>query len=118
VGADENCFSHWDDEGHWIAWTVSVPEDGRYGLVVRYCAVDSVQRALSVDGERVGEFSFPATGGFSSTTSDWAHAIVREADGEPVLLELEAGEHTVRMTNLGGSGMNLDYLALVPAAGE
>lgn len=113
VGADGNCFSHWDDEGHWIEWTLNAPDAGRYALVVRYCAMTGPRRAVSVDGGRVGEFGFPATGGFSSTSNDWRHEALRGEDGEPVVLELAAGEHTVRMTNVDGNGMNVDYLALI-----
>ncbi|MFO8082339.1 MAG: hypothetical protein R6V07_18815 [Armatimonadota bacterium] len=115
VGADGNSFSHWDDAGHWVEWTLEVPEDGRHALVVRYCAMESPLRVVSVDGEQVGEFSFPSTGGFSSGTSDWVHEVVRGADGQPVLLELSAGEHTVRMQNADGNGMNVDYLLFVEA---
>ncbi|MFW6156168.1 MAG: hypothetical protein ACOC7J_02520, partial [Armatimonadota bacterium] len=115
IGADGESFSHWDDEGHWIEWTLDVPEDGRYALVVRYCAMESPQRRVSVDGERVEELSFPSTGGFSSGASDWVHEVVRGEDGEPLVLDLSAGEHTVRMENVDGNGMNVDYLLLVEA---
>jgi hypothetical protein len=114
IGADGNCFSHWDDPGHWLEWTLNAPEAGRYALVVRYCANDSPIRTVSVDGDRVGEFVFPGTGGFSSSTSDWTHHLLRDEAGEPVVLELAAGEHTLRMENVGGNGMNVDYLALRP----
>ncbi|MFW5867470.1 MAG: hypothetical protein ACOCX2_06610 [Armatimonadota bacterium] len=113
VGADGACFSHWDDEGHWLEWTLDAPEAGRYALVVRYCAMESPRRVVSVDGERLGEFTFASTGGFSSAASDWLHAPVRGEGGGPVLLDLSAGEHTVRMTNADGAGMNVDYLLLM-----
>jgi len=59
--------------------------------------------------------SHAGTGGFSGDTSDWAHAVVRDAKGKWLVLHLTAGEHTVKMTNLDGKGMNLDYVALMPA---
>ncbi len=115
VGADENCFSHWDDPGHWLEWTLPVPEDGRYVLAVRYCATNGVRRAVSLDGEQMGEFDFAGTGGYSSNANDWTHGLLRGSDGEPVVLELSAGEHNLRMENVDGNGMNVDYLARVPA---
>jgi len=117
VGPDGLCFSHWDDAGHWIEWTLPVAEDGRYVLAARYCATDVVRRAAAIDGEPVGpgEFSFPATGGYSAAASDWAHDVLRRAGGEPLVLKLQAGEHRLRMTNVDDRGMNLDYLLLYPA---
>ncbi len=119
VGASEKCFSHWDTEGHWLEWQAEVPKTGRYWLVVRYCAQKNVRRKVEVDGRipaEIGSFEFAATGGFSSSMNDWAHAPLRGRDGAPLSLELSAGKHTLRFTNLDGTGMNVDYLALVPAS--
>ncbi len=117
VGADGLCFSHWDAVGHWIEWTVTVPESGEYLLAVRYCATERVRRAVAIDGRPVGEgeFWFPATGGFSSERNDWRHEVLRGPDGEPAIIELAAGAHTLRMTNVDGKGMNMDYLLLLAA---
>ena len=112
VGADGTCFSHWDDEGHWLEWTLNAPEDGKYMLVVRYCAMDSARRAVSIDGKSLGEFIFAATGGYSSAANDWAHEPLRGEEGEPLVLELAAGEKCVGMINSDGNGMNVDYLLL------
>ena len=112
VGDDGDSFSHWDDEGHWMEWTLTAPEDGRYVLVLRYCAVQSVRRAVEFNGKPLGEAAFPDTGGFSSSANDWTHDAVRDDDGEPVMLDLNAGEHRVRLTNVDGNGMNVDYLLL------
>jgi hypothetical protein len=116
VGADGDSFSHWDDEGHWVEWTLSVPEAGRFVLMVRYCAIESVHREVSVDGAVVTVAEFSGTGGFSSAANDWAHEIARDAEGDPVVLELPAGEHAVRMMNVDGKGMNVDYLLLAAAS--
>lgn len=116
IDADGTCFSHWDDPGHWIEWAMTAPEAGRYMLVLRYCAMESARREVSLDGSTLGEFAFPATGGFSSTANDWTHDVLRGRDGEPLVLELAAGEHRLRMTNTDGNGMNVDYLLLTPEA--
>ncbi len=113
VGADGTCFSHWDAPGHWLEWTLNAPEAGQYQVVARYCAMEGVWRAVWSDGEDRGECAFPGTGGFSSSTSDWAHEVLRTGNGEPLVLDLTAGEHRFRMMNTDGTGMNLDYLLLV-----
>ncbi len=113
VGADGTCFSHWDAPGHWLEWTLAAPQAGRYLLAVRYCAQTDVCRSAAIDGESLGEFAFPATGGFSSERSDWRHALLRDPDGKPLALELAAGDHTLRLTNADGNGMNVDYLLLL-----
>ncbi|MGC9318126.1 MAG: carbohydrate binding domain-containing protein [Armatimonadota bacterium] len=116
VAADGLCFSHWDDAGHWVEWALPVAADGRYLLAVRYCSQESVRRSVSLDGEELGEFSFPSTGGFSSEANDWAHEVLKSDDGRPLVFDLRAGEHLLRMSNADGNGMNLDYVALIPAS--
>ncbi len=113
LAADGTCFSHWDAPGHWLEWKFTAPADGRYLLVVRYCAQDEVRRAVVIDGDELGEFNFRATGGFSGERNDWRHEVLRGPDGEPLVIELAAGEHTLRMTNADGNGMNVDYLLLM-----
>jgi hypothetical protein len=115
VGADGRSFSHWDAAGHWLEWTLTAPAAGRYLVAVRYCAQAGVRRAVALDGNALGEFSFPSTGGFSSDRSDWRHEVLRGPDGAPLVIELGAGEHTLRITNADGNGMNLDYVLLAPA---
>ncbi len=114
AGADGACFSHWDDEGHWLEWTVRAETAGEYWLVVRYCAIADVARQVELDGKPLTDdpVQFPSTGGFSSDANDWAHAVARDSAGQPLTLPLSAGEHTVRMTNADGNGMNVDYLLL------
>ncbi|MBT3375499.1 MAG: hypothetical protein HN742_14410 [Lentisphaerae bacterium] len=111
VGTSKDAISHWDDVGHWLEWKITVPKAGTYGLVVRYSATGDVVRKATVDGHDVGARAFPATGGYGTTASDWEHA--RLARGStPLKLKLEAGEHTIRLENTDGKGLNLDYLAL------
>jgi hypothetical protein len=82
VGADGACFSHWDDEGHWLEWTVPAAKAGDYCLVLRYCTPIDVARRIEVDGKPVSDSPviFPSTGGFSSDANDWAHARRRQRD--------------------------------------
>jgi len=115
VGAVGKAFSHWDAQGHWLTWKITAPTAGRYLLVVRYCCPKDTRREGVVDDGAPVAQVFPASGGFAATADDWRHEAVRGADGKPVVLDLSAGEHTVKMTNTDGQGLNLDYLALVPA---
>jgi hypothetical protein len=116
LGAVGQAISHWDSKGHALTWTLSVPAAGTYWLVLRYCAPAGVARDLSLDGAALGQTVFGATGGFGSPTqSDWAHQCFRDKEGQRVNITLTAGEHVITLTNADGKGMNLDYLALVPA---
>ncbi len=101
------------DPDHWLEWTLPVAEDGRYLLYARYATAGAeTRRALTIDGTSPGsefaEIAFPRTGGYGTTPDTWHTRRL----GPP--LKLCAGEHTLRMTNLG-DGLALDYIALVPA---
>ncbi|MGD9496065.1 MAG: carbohydrate-binding domain-containing protein, partial [Armatimonadota bacterium] len=101
--------------GHWLEWLVVVPADGDYLLFARYATqFDGVQRELTIDGASPGEafraIDFPSTGGFCTTSDDWATLRLGPA------VHLSAGPHTIRMTN-PGNGLALDWIALAPAEG-
>ncbi len=115
AGVVGKAISHWDDEGHWLRWELDADRDGKYWVVVRYCTPNPVQRAAEVDGAEALPQTFEATGGFGADPSDWRHAPLRGADGEPLVLDLKTGKHTIVLTNTDGQGMNVDYIALVPA---
>ncbi|MGD8237129.1 MAG: hypothetical protein PVH68_01135 [Armatimonadota bacterium] len=118
VAADGACFSHWDDEGHWLEWRIPVETGGDYWLVVRYCAQADVARSIYVDRKPFTDAPviFPSTGGFSGDANDWAHATAQNAAGEPIELSLSPGAHTLCLINADGNGMNMDYLLLWPAS--
>ena len=84
-------------------------------MLVLRCALKPVGRKVFVDDTSASQV-FPPTGGFSSTSDDWSLAVVRGPDGGPLAFSLGAGEHTVKLVNTDGHGMNLDYQAVVPAA--
>ncbi|MCD6361330.1 MAG: hypothetical protein J7M38_10750 [Armatimonadetes bacterium] len=119
VGDDGRSISHWDNEGHWLEWTLIAPTEGDYYVVLRYCSMFANLRRAAIDGEVIGagDFRFADTGGFSSSAGDWRHATLLTGD-EPTPVHLSAGEHTLRLTNADGKGMNLDYIALVPASAK
>ncbi|MEW6358002.1 MAG: hypothetical protein AB1696_16835 [Planctomycetota bacterium] len=115
AGASGKAISHWDDKGHWIEWKIAAPTAGRYRVALRYCTPHDSVREFQMDGKKVGDRAvFPATGGFGGEKENhWNHAFVKDASGNPATWQLEAGDHTIRMTNLDGKGMNVDYLILV-----
>jgi len=105
------------DLGHWLEWTFTVPEDARYRVVFRYGTnSQATRRRLEIDGEAphdaAAEIAFPATGGFGNNPQDWQYLTLQDAAGNDVALPLTAGEHTLRMTNLG-DGLGLDFIVLV-----
>ena len=107
----------WDNEGHWLEWKVSVPKDAYYQVLLCGCADKDRTREVAVNGEPVvelGAFSFPATGGFSNGTDDWRLvAIPDPADkSRPMTFRLRQGDNTIRMTNVGGGGLNVDYIVV------
>ena len=115
VGAAGPIITQWHANiGHWLEWTFSVPAAGDYLVFARY-ATDSEpsRRALTINGASPGaeheDIEFPPTGGFSIAVDNWQFQRL----GPPV--RLDAGEATVRLTNLAG-GLAVDYLALVPAS--
>ncbi len=113
VGDDGGSISHWDDEGHWLEWELTAPTAGEYRIAVRYSTIFNVTREASMDGKLIeaGPLKFAATGGFGSIAGDWRHAA-------PIAVSLCAGEHTLRMTNTDGHGMNVDYVILTAGIGN
>ncbi len=101
------------DLGHWLEWTANIDEPAEYLLYARYATgSNNTRRELTIDGSSPGdeftEIAFPRTGGYGRAGDEWRMKRL----GPPV--RLCAGEHTLRMTNLG-DGLALDYIALVPA---
>jgi hypothetical protein len=107
-GVVGKCISHWDDKEHWLEWNITVPTTGTYSLVARYSCPDLVKRALAVDGAAKGTVRFSGSGGFGSRADEWDHA-------QGPKLQLAAGQHTIRLENTDGKGLNLDYLLLQPS---
>ncbi|MBM4046391.1 MAG: carbohydrate-binding protein, partial [Planctomycetes bacterium] len=121
VGNSGKMISYWHEAvGHWLEWKVNVPKSGRYKVVLKY-ATDSAdtQRDFQVDGQHPGvafkKFHLSSTGGFCTVTDNWAYHTVG-GEKSPAPINLAAGPHTLRMTNLG-DGCALDFILLVPVDG-
>ncbi len=105
------------DIGHWVQWAFEVPEDGRYRVIFRYATgSENARRRLTLDGdvphEAAAEVAFEESGGYGHNPHDWRYLPLQDAEGNEVVLDLTAGEHTIRMTNLG-DGLGLDFIVLV-----
>lgn len=108
----------WDSLGQWAEWTLEVPVEGDYQILVRGCSEQQeIRRELQVDPGSPGAVrcmvEMEGTGGFSRVTDDWRYFLINGPDGKPLTLHLSAGRHVLRMEHMGGS-MNLDLLGLQP----
>ncbi len=105
------------DIGHWLEWSFEVPQDGNYRVIFRYATGrDGAQREFTINGEvpheAAAEIAFPNSGGFGTSPDHWRYLPLQDAGGDDVVLPLSAGEHTIRMTNLG-EGLGMDFIVLV-----
>ena len=113
IGMHGKCFSHWDNEGHELAWRLSVPEDGKYQLSVRYASTVDARRSFTLNGESLGVFELPSSGGFGDSSSDWL-SYTLERNGGQLVFPLKAGSAELKICNADGSSLNLDYIQLIP----
>ena len=120
-GAEGKAFKYWDPRGHTLEWKFTVPKAGAYTIQLRQChaASSSAKRQVFVDGSLVGnakdkgEFLIPGTGGWSSNEDNWENTWLAQ-EGNAVRLKLTKGEHTLKMVNTDGLGVNLDLIRIVP----
>jgi len=122
IGNSGRMISYWDaTRGHWLEWKLSVRTTGDYVIYLRYCsgAPQAPRRALTIDGKSPGApfdgMTLPLTGGFCTGADNWRYyacgSTASDAShGTPV--HLEAGEHRLRLINLG-DGVGLDTILLV-----
>jgi hypothetical protein len=96
--------------GDFIDWTINVSSTGDYDLVVRYANGGSANRPLklTLDGTTLNaSMAFNPTGSWTTwkTSTQRAH--------------IGSGSHHVRLTAIGSSGPNVDYLQTSgPVAGN
>lgn len=103
--------------GHWLQWNLKAPAKGNYRVIFRYgTQSENARRRLEINGQAphpaAEEIHFPSTGGFGHSALDWKYQTLQDQNGKDVLLPLTAGDHTLRMTNLG-DGLALDFIVLV-----
>jgi len=110
-------FAGWDAEGQWLEWKVKVPKSAYYAIYLCACTNQDRKREVSVNGEPVvelGAFPFPATGGFANGSDDWRLLAIPDPDdaARAMTFRFKEGENVLRMTNVGGGGLNMDYLVI------
>ena len=102
-------FNFWNEKGHWLEWTAAAPAAGKYELTLRYATRANSPRELRVNGEVVEgleSFTLPRT----SDWKTWKQAKLSAT------VTLSNGRNVLRMTSLGGGGLNLDEIRLSPIA--
>ena len=117
VGAQGKALRFWSKPNHRLGWQFKLPAAGRYAVRLRCCHVwkGDVTRTVAIDGKSVGgpPFLFPFTGGWSTTEDNWRNVwLAREQT--PLVLDLTAGIHTLSLDTPTETGLNLDWLQLVP----
>jgi hypothetical protein len=87
--------------GDFVDWTVSIPTTGYYNMTFRYANGGSTNRPLSlaIDGSTVNSsMAFNSTGSWTT----WKTSTQK--------VKVISGTHHVRLTAIGSSGGNIDYL--------
>jgi hypothetical protein len=119
VGAEGKAFLHWDLVGHWLEYTCEVPTAGRYSLLFRACTSEgAVVRTITLNGQTpdaVKAQEIAGTGGYSSSRDDWRIFAVADKEAKDLAFDLPAGPVKIRLENIDGCSLNLNWLALVPA---
>ena len=108
------CLYGWDHDGQWIEWKVNVPAEGYYNVTLCYCTDANRQRSMYLNGEPVADaqgVAIAGTGGYANSSDDWRLFTFPMPDASGALPVLfKAGENVIRLYNVGGGGVNLDYL--------
>ncbi|WP_269540129.1 alginate lyase family protein [Cerasicoccus fimbriatus] len=110
-------FSGWNADGHWLEYEVDAPADGYYNVSLVYCSqLDGGERAILINGEDQEPFvlpSLPATGGWANGSDDWRlFTVMNPTNEKPLLYKLKKGKNTIKMTNVNGKGVNMDYFLI------
>lgn len=113
IGMHKKCFSHWDKQGHELSWHLNVPKDGKYQLLLRYATTDDAGREVTLNGESLGVFELPSSGGFGDSSTDWLSYTLERNNGK-LILPLKAGKAELKIKNADGTPLNLDYIQLIP----
>ena len=103
-------ISGWDDAGHWLEWTVTVPIPGAYELAIEHASEMPSKRQVLLNGKPVKGLEavpFPATGAWRTFMKS----------GLPVRLNLAKGKNSIRFVNVAGS-LNFKVLEFIPVKAD
>ncbi|MFD2329891.1 DUF4962 domain-containing protein [Cohnella sp. GCM10020058] len=103
--------SNWNNKGQWLDWTLNVPKQGRYDLVLKYVAgwdapEGMLTSRLAQLGDNAYAFEAPKTVDFGTLPEYWKSIRVKTG------ALLPAGPVKLTMWNSVAS-MNLDWIGLV-----
>ena len=110
AGASGEFVDYINPTGDFIEWTVNADQVGMYELSWRYALARPTSRPLElkINGETVNpDLGFTTTG---TVWSDWSFV------SQSALLD--AGQNTIRLTAIGSSGANIDYLDVLANAAK
>lgn len=116
-GAVGKVLNTWDALGHWLEWSFEAPVEGYYCLTLCYCSeLDKIEREIKINGEVQEPFApmiFSSTGGWSNGSDNWRlGTAMNPVNDQPLLLKFKKGRNVLRLTNMNGRGINVNYLAL------
>lgn len=91
----------------YVEWSVNVAAPNNYELQFQYALGNSNARPLqlSIDGAVIETINFTSTSQWSSWSTK-----------QNIRAALSAGQHSIRLTAIGDSGPNIDYLQLSPSS--
>jgi hypothetical protein len=98
-------FRMWSDPGHALEYVVEKAEAGEYQMFLRYGSMYPSPVELRVNGEvapGLDKFVMPINGGWQ----EWVEAPL------PAKIKLKDGRNVLRMTIVGGNGVNLSDIRL------
>jgi hypothetical protein len=110
-GGGLKAISQWSRKGHFLEWSLDLSAAGRYQLIARYHATDKVVRGLAINGADFGPIGFLATRGSGAKREDWDEVTFVDHEGNP--FPLNRGRQTIRLENVDGKALDLDYLGFV-----
>ncbi len=118
-GTENKIIRLWDADQHALEWKFSVPAEGRYYVALRYANANTgdATRIAALDGQPLigaeDGFAFPSTTGWGNESQEWQNVLLARKN-RPFIFALQPGEHTLRLTNFCGGGLNLDWIELIP----
>ncbi|MFW6437706.1 MAG: hypothetical protein ACOCZ7_01725, partial [Armatimonadota bacterium] len=106
------CVSYWEEPGVAVTLEFDVAEAGEYCLTLGYALNwPDARREVRVDGAVVPgleDLTLPTTGSWA----DFGAITLQGPDGGRARIPLEAGRHTLTLTNVDSRGLAWDYAAL------
>ena len=111
-----------DPAGTHVSTTFTVPTAGFYTILAKYASGADAVRSLLLDDKipfrEASYIPFVSSGGWATDKNQWRviflGAEVPKVE-QPWRVYLSAGPHTLTLSNDAGGGLNLDWLAFVPA---